>query len=102
MPLPPEYVELLGSVVDCLGADTQTPLRTADQVIEWLHNVAAADVRDAVAGDGDVLMRKMVRSVLENTHHPLLSDWTPEQIAEWCNRTHRCDVQAVFAGRQAH
>ncbi len=101
MPLPPEYVELLTNVVECLGADAQTPLRTADEVIEWLHNVAAADVRDAVTDhDGSPLMRRMAQCLLEKTHHPLLSDWTPEQIAEWCNRTNVRDVQAVFAGRQ--
>ncbi len=100
MPLPPEYVELLAAVVECLAGDARSSLRTDQEITNWLHHVAGEDVRRAVAGNEDTLMRRMARCVIENTHDPRLADWTPEQVAKWCNRARLWDVHAVLvAGR---
>ncbi len=97
MPLPPEYVELLTAVVDCLTADPQTPLHTAEDVDAWLHHLSVPDIRKALQGDSEnPLLRGMVHCLIERTHHPLLTDWTPEQIADWCSRTRLGDIRAVL------
>ncbi len=99
MPLPPEYVELLTAVVERFTSDGKSRHRTARKITDWLHDVTKDDVRDVLSGDKNALLGNIVHCLLEKTHHPLLSDWTPEQIADWCGRTHLGDVQAVIRAR---
>ncbi len=101
MPLPPEYVELLTAVVECLTSDAEPPLQTAKQITNWLHDVTEGDVREVLSSNRNGLLGNVVRCLLKKTHHPLLSDWTPEQIADWCNRTHLGDIQAGIRARPA-
>ncbi len=99
--LPSEYVEVLSEVVRGLATDVRPPLRTANKITEWLHKVAAQDVRDALINHKDTRMRRVVQCILERTHHPLLSDWTPEQITDWCRRTRLLDVEVALGVRGA-
>lgn len=101
-PAPPEYIDLLASVIGCLAKDALTPLRTTDEITAWLHRVSTHAVERVLAGDADhdyMLLERFVRCLLAQTHDPRLADWTPAQISDWCQRTHRRDVQAVLEGR---
>ncbi len=100
--LPPEYVELLSVVIECLATDQQTPLQSAEGITAWLHEVFPEAVERVVIGDGNHgLLARMVRCLLANTHDSRVADWTPAQIADWCHRTRLHDVQSVLAQRSA-
>ncbi len=100
--LPREYVQVLTALVHCLATDPHTPLRTADEITTWLHGVSPQAVEEAIAGfSNHAIITRAVQCLLENTRHPLLFDWTPEQIADWCQRTRLQDVQAVLTAGSA-
>ncbi len=99
MTLPPEYVELLTAVVGCLAGDQQTPLRTADEIVAWMHAISADRIENALNHGSEDLLRRMVQRLIEETHDPRLSDWTPEQIASWCQRTEHEHLELVLADR---
>ncbi len=98
MPLPPEYIELLTAVVNCVAAaaDSQPSLHTANEITTWLHTVSPRDVHQTTNAGSDERMNRLVRCLIEQTHDARLADWTPEQIADWCHRTRPEDVQAVL------
>ncbi len=100
--LPVEYVELLAAVITCITTDQETPLRTAEGITAWLHEVFPQAVERVMIGDGNRgLLARMVQCLLANTHDSRLADWTPQQVADWCHRVRLHDVQAVLAQRSA-
>ncbi len=100
--LPAEYVELLAAVITCLVSYEETPLQAAQGITAWLHEVFPQAVERIVVGGGDhTLLASVVRCVLDNTHDSRLTDWTPDQIVDWCHRVRLHDVQAVLAHRAA-
>ncbi len=101
MSLPQEYVELLTAVVNCVAADSQPPLRTAAEITAWLHDVTAHDVREALNGGSNERLKRGVRCVIEQTHDSRLQDWTPEEIADWCQRTRLEHVHAALEQRSS-
>ncbi len=95
----PECLQVLAALIDCLASDPQTPLRTAEEITLWLHGVSPRAVEQALAaGSNHALMGRVVRCLPTN---PLLADWTPEEIADWCQRTRLQDVQAVLTAASA-
>ncbi len=101
MPPPPEYVEVLTAVVECLTSNAESPRRTAAQITNWLHDVTEDNVREVLAGNKNAPLGSVVRCLLKKTRHPQLSDWTPGQMADWCCRIHFGDVEAVMRARTA-
>ncbi len=100
--LPVEYIELLAAVINCLLMDEQTPLRTAEGITAWLHEVFPHAVERAmIAGNELGLLARVVECLLGNTHDSRIADWTPQQIADWCHRVRLREVQAIVAQRAA-
>ncbi len=92
-----EYLDLLGDAVACLAKDAQAPLMTTGDIVSWLHEVTAGEISAAIVnGGGRRLLRRFVSCILTHTRHPLLSDWSPEQIADWCRRVRAEDVHFVL------
>jgi hypothetical protein len=82
--------------------DDEMPLQTAPRITAWLHQVFPQAVERVIAGRGNhSLLASVVQCLLQNTHDSRLTDWTPEQIADWCHRVRLHDVQAILRDRVA-
>ena len=99
---PAEYLHIVRAVVDRFAdGKPSTPTWSAATILAWLHSQELPEIQRTVKSievhDGsDGLLHSVVSSILKESHHPLVKDWTPDQILFWLGNIRYDDVQVCL------